>query len=127
MAKILLAEDSADIAQLMSLMLQKDGHSVDVACDGLEAIRLLDGGQDYDVIITDLIMPKLDGVGLIRHVRESGCNVPVIVMSGGGVTLSSTDALDSVKVLAFAVMEKPVDCSDLSTKIEAAMVLRSMR
>ena len=128
MASILLAEDSVDIAQLLSLMLQKDGHSVDVACDGQEAVQFLDDGRKYDVILTDLMMPRLDGFGLIRYIKDSNnSKVPIIVMSGGGVTISSEDALAAVKPMVFAVMEKPVDCSDLNLKIEAAIILGSLR
>ena len=68
-ARILLVDDDPLISELVVDMLAMDGHDVDTATDGLQALQKLEG-QRYDLIITDLHMPKLDGAGFYRELRE---------------------------------------------------------
>ncbi len=121
MARILLVEDSDDVAQLMASMLQREGYGVDIACDGRKALDLLEKGEVYNLIITDLLMPNLDGVGLVQEVNEKYDNIPVIVISGGGVTLDSGAALSAVKDRVFAVMRKPVDFEKMMHAVKGAI------
>lgn len=121
MAHILLAEDSNDIAQLISEFLKLEGHEVEVVGTGREAVDMLRKGIQYDVIITDLIMPELDGFGVLRYVLGNSIDIPVIVLSGGGVTISSGDALKAVEGMAAAVIQKPVAFTELSQKINGVL------
>lgn len=121
MAHILLAEDSNDIAQLISEFLKLEGHEVEVVGTGREAVDMLRKGIQYDVIITDLIMPELDGFGILRYVLGNSIDIPVIVLSGGGVTISSGDALKAVEGMAAAVIQKPVAFTELSQKINGVL------
>ena len=118
MAKILLAEDVEDVALMLSEVLTREGHQVDIVYDGRALIDNIDDGKKYDVIITDLLMPKLDGYGVLRYLKAANDKTPVLVLSGGGVTLNSDDALRAVHGLAAAVMKKPVNCSELIEKIK---------
>ncbi len=68
-ATILLAEDEAVLRMLVTDTLEDDGHRVDVACDGEEALALVRAG-DYDLIILDYMMPKLTGLEVIVQVRQ---------------------------------------------------------
>lgn len=80
--KILMAEDSASVRVLMSRSLQEAGYEVVEACDGVEALHKAKC-HTCDMLITDLNMPRLDGIGLIREVRKSPGNrfLPIVVLT----------------------------------------------
>lgn len=79
--KLLVVDDNPDILQILSSIITLFGHGVDEAGDGLEAIRLLQHGQ-YDVVVTDADMPRVDGIQLCRFVKAQRPDIPVIGMSG---------------------------------------------
>jgi DNA-binding response OmpR family regulator len=82
MSSILVIEDDQGILELISTALKRFGHCVEEAADGREGIAKFDRG-DFDVVITDLRMPRVDGLGVARHVRDSARRrVPIIGMSG---------------------------------------------
>ncbi len=113
MVRVLLAEDNKDVADLIAEMLEMEGHQVEVVSNGLLAVDLLKSGAEFDVVITDLIMPVLDGIGVLRYVLAQEQRIPVIVLSGGGVTIGSQDALRVVEGMANAVLQKPIVHNDL--------------
>ena len=121
MANLLVVDDSIDVAELISEMLEREGHTVSISHDGRQAIARINAGESYDVIITDLIMPELDGVGFLKYMQKTGNKTPVLVLSGGGVTISSREALKSVGTMAVGVLAKPIKCAELLEKIETAM------
>jgi len=82
MAQILIAEDEAFTAMALVDLLQNHGHTVRDAADGAQAIHIL-SDFDAEVIVTDLMMPGVDGYALIRHVRQRpGPPVPIILITG---------------------------------------------
>jgi len=82
MAQILIAEDEAFTAMALVDLLEGHGHTVRDAADGAQAIDLLER-FDADVIVTDLMMPRMDGYALIRHVRaRPGPAIPIILITG---------------------------------------------
>ncbi len=81
--RILVADDDDAIRLTMSDILSKDGCIVDVASDGEEAVAMLDK-QPYDLLLSDIKMPKLDGYQIYSHVREKLPNLPVILMTAFG-------------------------------------------
>ena len=83
MKKILVIDDEEDIRVVLQQVLELEGYEVAVAADGREGLAMLD--QDgADLVITDVIMPGMDGVETLEHVREKWPDMPVIVISGGG-------------------------------------------
>ncbi len=68
--KILIVDDSAAIRQSISFILQQEGYETLEATDGLEALKVLESGPTLDLIITDVNMPNLDGIGFIKKARE---------------------------------------------------------
>ena len=81
MARILVVEDEAHISGLLRLWLERHGHEVFQAPDGMAALAVLDG-QTVDVIVSDMNMPELDGLGLVQEVRGNrGIDVPVVLLS----------------------------------------------
>ena len=82
MSTILVIDDEKGILQLMHQALTKYGHNVETADDGQEGIRKFDDGC-FDIVITDIRMPLIDGNGVVAHIRKSEKqSVPVIAISG---------------------------------------------
>ena len=80
MLKILIAEDDQELCQLFSHVLMKNGYVVKGVCDGQAALEALDGDY-FDLIISDVMMPKVDGYALVRKLRESGNQTPVMMIT----------------------------------------------
>jgi len=82
MCTILVIDDEKGILRVIQEALTKFGHEVEIALDGIEGIQKFDDGS-YDMVITDLRMPRLDGKGVVQHIRNSRKNsVPIIGISG---------------------------------------------
>ena len=79
--KILVVEDEMRIRKLIRMILEKEGHSVWEAADGIEAQRLLQE-IPFDVLVTDLVMPRLGGVELVMRVRRTVSELRVVFVSG---------------------------------------------
>ena len=105
---ILLVDDAPDQRTTLSELLRKRGHFVQDAPDGLQALLYLD--EHVDVVISDIQMPRLDGVGLLRTIRERFSNLPVILMTGHG-TLDT--AVEALRNQAFDYLSKPVVLEEL--------------
>ncbi len=83
MARILVIDDEKAVRFTVKEVLVRAGYDVDTASDGNEGLeKLRDSGAD--LVITDVIMPGIDGVAVLNHVRAEFQNTPVIVISGGG-------------------------------------------
>lgn len=81
MAKILVVEDEAHIARVMTMWLTRHGHEIVVAANGRLALDVLDR-EEVDLIISDMNMPVLDGLGLITAVRnERGLRIPILLVT----------------------------------------------
>ena len=94
------------------------GHAVITATDGFDALKKLSLGQ-IDLVITDLVMPEMDGVKLIGHIRERYPNVKVIAMSGGGNRLGPEGCLEmAIRAGASRSLMKPFMLSDLFSMTE---------
>src|SRR5690349_25016781 len=106
MPRILIIDDDAAVRTTVRHLLERAGYQIIEAGDGREGSRMLDG---VDVVITDLLMPEVDGVDLLGMIRREGHTLPVIAMSGGG-KVDSKSYLDVAKALgAFATIAKPFE------------------
>ena len=82
MSTILVIDDEKSILQLIYQALTSFGHKVETAADGQEGIEKFDGGN-FDIVITDIRMPGVDGNGVVKHIRNSNRqSIPVIAISG---------------------------------------------
>jgi DNA-binding response OmpR family regulator len=79
--RILLVDDDPDVRSMLQDYLEIHGHAVDTAENGREALAKL-GLAGYDAVVTDCIMPKLDGLAVLRHVRQNRPSLPVVMMTG---------------------------------------------
>lgn len=81
MARILLAEDDGGMRQFLAQSLERAGHAVESVGDGTEALYALDRGS-YDLLLTDIVMPGMDGVELAKHVTASLPGMQVMLITG---------------------------------------------
>lgn len=117
MANILLVDDEKSIRKTLKEILEYEGYTVDEAQDGAEGLRLIQDG-DYDVVLMDIKMPKMDGMEVLEKMQQSNADVPVIMISGHG-TLET--AVDAVKKGAFDYVAKPPDLNRLLITIRNAL------
>ncbi len=116
-SKVLIVDDNADERGLLSLMAAKWGYATETAVDGQEAIEKLEGFP-ADVIITDVAMPRLDGFGLLRLLKEQGKNRPTIVITAYG---DMHKAVTTVHELgAFWFLEKPFELDAVRVLLDRA-------
>ncbi len=78
--RVLIAEDEPELARGLKFLLEKNKFSVDTAKDGTEALDYFHS-TDYDVIVLDIMMPKVNGLDVLRQIRESGAKVPVMMLT----------------------------------------------
>jgi len=114
--KILVVDDEPAIRALVAKILERAGYPVDTARDGAEAIEKLETTQ-YAVIVLDLMMPNIDGYGLIRHLKaQPGTKPAVIVVSAGdSAALRQLDG-----ALVHSIVRKPFDIDVLGDLVAAA-------
>ena len=90
--RILIADDEAEIRDLLRLYLEKDGYEVLEAADGLETMERVKK-EEPDLLLLDIMMPGLDGYRVLRNVRENS-NIPVIMLSAKGTNTDKILGLD---------------------------------
>src|SRR5438132_2411443 len=102
--RIVLADDELNLRKVLGAILQRDGYTVLEATDGEQALSLVD--SSVAALITDLKMPRLDGMGVLRRVTVDFPEVPVIMITAHG---SVDSAVEAVKLGAFDYIEKPFE------------------
>jgi DNA-binding NtrC family response regulator len=110
MSRILLVEDKESLAQMLREALESSGYSVEVCSSGNEAIRRVQNGTPYSLVLTDLRLPGRDGIEVLREVKKQEPECPVIVMTGFGTI---ENAVEAMKLGAFDFLQKPVDLDHL--------------
>ncbi len=115
--KILIIDDEDFILQLSSDILKKSEYSVETASDGRQGIKLLEGNK-FDLILTDIKMPNITGLDVIRHVRINNKEIPIIVITGHG-TLDV--AIDSLRLGAQGFILKPFTPAELRNAVTEAL------
>jgi DNA-binding response OmpR family regulator len=104
MSSVLVIDDEKGILQIIRQVLTKFGHRVETAADGQEGIRKFDDGS-FDIVVTDIRMPGIDGNGVVNHIRKSAKQtIPVIGISGTP-WLTESGAFDMVLPKPFPLKE----------------------
>ncbi len=120
MARILIIDDEPQIRSMLRLMLERVGYEVAEAPDGIEGIRRY-RENPADLIITDLIMPNKDGIGMIIDLKKEFPKVKIIAMSGGGVNRPE-GYLDGAKKLGAArTLTKPIDRDEMLKAVKETL------
>lgn len=120
MALVLVVDDEARIRKVLELILTGLEHDVLTCVDGRAALVAIDQAS-VDAVITDLIMPNMDGIELLRSLKESHPRLPVLAMAGGGpydtrVLLRTAELLGAV-----ATLEKPFSRREVAQAMERAL------
>jgi len=114
--RILIADDDANIAELISLYLMKEGYETKRAADGREALRMVPI-FDPDLIILDIMMPEMDGYEVCREVRKNN-STPIIMLTAKGETF---DKVLGLELGADDYMVKPFDTKELVARVKAVL------
>ena len=121
MNRVLVADDEQGVRVFVAEALQSAGHDVTAVADGAEALAAL-REQAFDVLITDLRMPRVDGMTLVRTARQEHPDVEVIVMTAHGAVATAVEAM---KLGAFDYLEKPISSlADLRALVARALERR---
>lgn len=119
---VLIAEDEAPLRKMMSRVLENDGFEVVTASDGRRAVATFDP-QTHDVIVTDINMPDMDGISLLREVGKRDPDLPVILVTG---VPSLKTAIDAVEYGAAQYLTKPFSNQEFLRAVTRAARLRRM-
>ncbi len=119
--KLLIIDDNEEVLiSLYNYFIAKN-YDVTSASNGLDALKLIESGQEvFDLIITDLVMPTVSGVGIISIVKKKTPDVPIIAITGWG---EHPEAL-AKEARADVVLEKPVELSDLEETVRELLAGR---
>ena len=117
MAKILVVDDEKNLRMVIQKEMTRQGHEVECADDGEMAWSLMEE-QDFDVLLCDINMPRLDGLGLLRRTRERSQNPPEVIMLTGQATVES--AIEAMKLGAYDYLTKPYRIAELSALVTQA-------
>ncbi len=121
MARILLVEDSPEVSLSVSEILASAGHSVEEAPSGKEALKALKAGK-FDAIVSDIWMPEMDGIALLKEIRGAGNTIPVVVISGGAPNAPLTYTAPLAATFgANLVVYKPFEKAELLKAVETVL------
>ncbi len=129
--RILIAEDERDLNQILTSRLKEEHYSVDSCFNGGEVLDYLDGGAEYDALILDIMMPVLDGLAVLKKIRNSGNYVPVLLLTAKDSVEDRVKGLDAgandylVKPFAFeellarirVLLRKPADAPKICYQV----------
>jgi DNA-binding NtrC family response regulator len=122
-ARILVAEDEANLRLVLQKELERAGHEVKVAADGEAALKLLEE-LNVDVLLTDINMPRIDGMELLRRVHQRP-NPPEVIMLTGHATIET--AIEAMKLGAYDYLSKPYHITELDALVKQAAEKRRLR
>lgn len=113
--RLLLAEDELSLSKAIVTILKKNNYTVDAAFDGVEALEYLEANE-YDGVILDVMMPRMDGISVLQQIRKAGNHVPVIILTAKADVDDKVLGLDSG---ANDYLTKPFAAKELLARIRA--------
>lgn len=113
--RLLLAEDEAALSKALTAILERNNYSVDSVCDGQAALEYLES-DNYDGVILDIMMPKIDGITVLRKLRQKGSLVPVLLLTAKSEVDDKVLGLDAG---ANDYLTKPFHSRELLARIRA--------
>src|SRR5437763_17003504 len=117
MTRLLVVDDEKNLRLVVQRELTRQGHEVETAADGEEAWEAMEA-QDFDVILCDINMPRLDGMGLLRRLCDQNSNRPEVIMLTGQATVET--AIEAMKLGAYDYLTKPYRIAELAALVEQA-------
>ncbi len=120
--RILIAEDEERLRKVLAMLLSNMGYKLQLAKDGIEALEFFQNNQ-YDVVVTDLKMPRMGGYELLQKIKEINNAIPVIIITAYGTIESAVDAM---KIGAIDYITKPFEEAKIKLSIEKALEIRKI-
>lgn len=114
--RLLLAEDEEDLSRALVAVLKHNNYSVDAVYDGAEALDYIENSENYDGVILDIMMPKMDGITVLKTIRSHGNSVPVLMLTAKAEIDDRVEGLDSG---ADDYLTKPFSMKELLARIRA--------
>ena len=111
--RILIVDDDTEIRDLLEFDIASSGYFVDTAADGMEGLNKALNNK-YDLILLDVMMPKMNGFDVCKNIRQAKNNVPILMLTAKGTIGDKTSGFDSG---ADDYLVKPFDCEDLANKV----------
>lgn len=115
--KILLVDDEKQLTEALCAILKKNNFSVDCAYNGEDGLDLALSGI-YDVIVLDIMMPKLDGLSVLKILRQQKCDTPILMLSAKS---EISDKIEGLNLGADDYISKPFDTNELLARIRALL------
>jgi CheY-like chemotaxis protein len=116
-AKILVIDDDDSVRAVLTYILKEAGHQIVEASNGRKGLDLAKV-EPFDLVITDLVMPDVDGLQAIRELRQSNENIKIVAMSGGGLNKPGFYLNVAEKLGANAALSKPFSRSELLLTVD---------
>ena len=113
--RILLAEDERSLSRAVAALLERSNYAVDAVYDGVEALEFLAAGN-YDALILDIMMPRLDGLSVLKRIREAGNPIPVLILTAKSEIDDKVAGLDAG---ANDYLTKPFSTRELLARLRA--------
>lgn len=127
MAKILIVDDEEHVRTALKQVLERAGYEVAVAATGNEGLELMQR-EGADLVITDVIMPGIDGIATARQIREKYRNTRIIVISGGGKTAPEPYEPDAISTRSYLASASSAGADrTLSKPFDREEILRAVR
>ncbi|MBN2673531.1 MAG: sigma-54-dependent Fis family transcriptional regulator [Deltaproteobacteria bacterium] len=120
---ILVVDDELSVREMISLLMKRQGYQVTIASNGQKALRLLEEGNRYDLVITDLAMDRGDGLEVLNHVKTRDPNCPVILVTAFGTT---DTAVQAMKNGAYDYISKPFNIEEFKMVVAQALEHRQL-
>lgn len=118
MAKILLAEDDQSMLGFIKLALQKAGHDVQAEENGADALKHIEGGENFDLLLTDIVMPGIDGIELSQKATDLQPGLKVMFITGFSAVAVGRGEIDPEKE---KILAKPFHLNDLVEQVETLL------
>jgi two-component system response regulator HydG len=119
-SRVLIVDDDREMREALNLLFTSGGHACELVADANAALEIVDA-QTFDVVVSDVRMEGLDGLGLLDRIKSSHPALPFIVITGAG---GVHQAVDAIKRGAFEYLVKPCDGEDLLRVVTSALALR---
>jgi len=122
MARILVAEDEETVRELVQRALTQDGHEVEVAADGALALEKLANAEPFDLLLSDIRMPVMDGIALALTVARDFPKLAIVLMTGYA---GERDRALGIDTLVQDIVLKPFSLSDLKQRLRHTLAVRA--
>jgi len=121
--KILVVDDEQSMTQFLGIVLRKEGYSVTTVNNGKDALERT-RAEDFDVVITDIKMPGMDGIQLLQGIKKHDPSLPVVIMTAYA---SQQSAIDAVNLGAFQYLIKNAKNDEIKLVVRNALEMRRVR